>query len=640
MSAVFWPNFNLLSGKHGNFFIASTCKPSKLGNMIRTITAIVIFFISCLLITGEQTTAQQVPPDEFPRAQSLFAKAQRLMREKDYPAAVDAYEELVKGFKYSQYRDIYNYALARAYYLSGDYRQAVTVLSNYHSLFPNSSLTPYAYHLMANCAYRSGQLESAFRLYARAYRNADDNRLRNLSGRSLLAAVEAGYFPPDSVLSEAPPDLECPIRARMAFLMASYWSREQVDSFMVNCPEESPTEEKPPFPKSSSAMVGVMLPLSGPFAKYGKAILDGAMLAAEMLKREKFHFNMLVYDTRADHITAAREAQALAEEEVDLIIGPLLSSIAATAAAVLSAHHIPLLVPAASQAGFTDLSPLCFQMSPNTVTIGRGMAQYAARHRRMTTMAVITPTTIDETTIAESFVAEARRLGVNIIAVEKFRPGETDFGPYIKDIKEAILGPADDSTFYVTLEGDTLKPGEMPVTFDGIFIPATEKQLFLILPQLNFYRVNASYLGTDEWNTEKVLKLGEKVLRDAVFYSSRAAMHHSTKYEKFATAYDVKYGTEPDRLAAIGYDAVNMLADALREGRHGPGDIAGYLRLLDGYEGASGRITFGTGRSNLELPLFTLKEDLVRPLVERPTVEEPPTPPPKSVGVEVIKYEW
>jgi ABC-type branched-subunit amino acid transport system substrate-binding protein len=608
--------------------------------MIRTITATVILLLFYWLVAGTQTAAQQALPDEFPRAQSLFAKAQRLMREKDYPAAIDAYDELVKGFKYSQYRDIYNYALARAYYLSGDYGHAATALSNYHSLFPNSSLTPYAYHLMANCAYRGGQLESAFRLYARAYRSAHDNHLRDLSRRSLLAAVEAGYFPPDSVLSEAPRDLECPIRARMAFLITGYWSREQIDSFMIDCPEESPAEEKPPLPESGSAVVGLMLPLSGAFAKYGEAILDGAMLAAEMLKREGFRLELLVYDTKSDHITAAREAQALAKAQVDLVIGPLLSNIAATAAAVLSAHHIPLLVPAASQAGFTDLSPLCFQMSPNMVAIGRGMAQYAARHRGMTTMAVITPTTIDETTIAESFVTEAKRLGVDIIAVEKFRPGETDFGPYIRDIKEAILGPIEDSTFYVTLEGDTLKPGEMPVTFDGIFIPATEKQLFLMLPQLNFYRVDASYLGTDEWNTEKVLKLGEKVLRDAVFYSSRAAMHHSAKYEKFATAYDAKYGSEPDRLAAIGYDAVSMLADAMREGRQGPGDIAGYLRLLDGYEGASGRITFGTGRSNLELPLFTLKEGLVRPLVERPPVEEPPTPPSRSVGVEVIKYDW
>jgi branched-chain amino acid transport system substrate-binding protein len=272
-------------------------------------------------------------------------------------------------------------------------------------------------------------------------------------------------------------------------------------------------------------------------------------------------------------------------------------------------------------------------------TIGRGMAQYAVRHRGMTTLAVITPTTIDEMTMGEAFAAEAERLGAHVLAVEKFRPDETDFGPYINDIKEALIGPQPDSTFYITLDGDTLKPGETPVSFDGLFIPATEQQLFLILPQLNFYRVTTSYLGADEWNTAKVLKLGEKVLKDAVFYSSEAAMHHSMKYDELAASYDAKYAAEPNRLVAIGYDAINILADAYRAGRQAPEDLIEYLGSLKAYEGASGRITFGRNRTNLELPLFTLREDQVRPLIEQPQAEEPPETETPPDSVKVIEYD-
>ncbi|MCP4566290.1 MAG: ABC transporter substrate-binding protein [FCB group bacterium] len=583
--------------------------------------------------------------DEYPRAQSLYAKGQRLVRDGNYPGAIDAYRELVDGFKNSKYRDIYNYALARAYNLSGDYRNASSVLNNFHILFPASPLTPYAYHLRGNAAYRLRQLKKAFLSYASAYRHADDSRLRLLSRRSLLTVVENGYIPPDSIVMLIPRDLECPLKSRIAYLMKDHFSPEAYAAYLGDCPErtESGTPTTAPM-TTGRPTLGVLLPLSGPYAKYGQAILDGAMLAADKLKETGFGFDLLVYDTRADHVTAAREALALAEADVEMVVGPLLSNVAATSAAVLAGRGIPLLVPAASQAGFTELSPGCFQMSPNMETIGRGLAQYAVKHRGLTTLAVITPTTTDELTMAESFASEAERLGAKILAVEKFRSGETDFGPYITDIKEVILGPPEDSTFYITLTGDTLRPAEVPVTFDGLFMPATEKQLFLLLPQLNFYRVTTSYFGTSEWDTDKVLKLGEKTLKDVVFYSGQGAMRHSAEYEAFAVAHDARFAAEPTRLTALGYDAVNLLAEAHRQGQKGPQAVNRFLKTLTEYDGASGRISFGRTRSNLELPLFTLRDNQVKPLVEQPrVVEELPDSAatrPDSIGTQYIKYEY
>ena len=618
------------------FFFASGLSDSTLADMKTLLLSLMI-----LLVCLPTLLPAQALQDEFPRAQSLFAQAQRLMREGDYPGAIDAYNELVKGFKNSEYRDVYQYGLARAYYNLGDFKQAEFELLNYPTLFPNSYLLPYAYHLRANCRYRSGQLESSFQDYIEAYRDAGDDRLRNLSERSIMASVEAGYFPADSILSQVPADLLCPVKARMAFLMRGNWGAATVDSFMTGCAQNLYKKQEKPKKTEGALSVGILLPLSGPYAKYGQMILDGAMLAAEELKTRGIPLEMMVYDTRADNVTAARQALLLGEAGVDLIIGPLLSNVAATTAAAMNCQHVPILVPAATQAGFTDLSPHCFQMSTNMVTIGRGMAKYAVNNRGMTTLVVIAPTSVDELILADAFVEEARLLGANILAYERFRPGETDFGPYIKDIKDAVMGSVDDSTFFVTLEGDTLRPGEVAVEFDGMFIPATEQQLFLLLPQLDFYRINTFYLGTDEWNSPNVLKLGEKVLRNAVFYSSKAAVTNSIDYDAFSTAFDTKYGTEPDRLSALGYDGIQILADAYRDGRRGPGDMAEFLHSLSGYEKVSGKISFELSRSNLELPLFTLIDGKVVPITERVLIEPADTaPPPDSVATQYIKYEY
>ncbi len=591
--------------------------------------------------------AAQSLEDEFPRAQQLFAKAQRLMRERNYPAAIDAYQELVSGYKYSEYRDLYHYGLARAYYLAGDIRRCSETLATFHSLHPNSNLRSYAYHLMANCAYRNQQLEYAVLLYSQAYRMTDDARLRSLAERSIFAAVEHGFLPSDSTLTALPATLVCPVKSRISFLMTGYWSAEKIDSFLADCPAtvvqpEETTGITDDSRNSDAIVVAAMLPLSGAYAKYGQAVLDGAILAGEQAQRANVPLELRVYDTKADHLVAARIARHVMADQVDVIIGPLLSNIAATAAAALAPSRIPVIVPVASGAGFTDLSPDCYQLSPNLVTIGKGMAQYAIGHRGMTTLAVIAPATLDESTMADAFLDEARRLGARIIAVEKFRATDTDFGPYIKDIKRAILGPDADSTFYVTLDGDTLRGGEEPVSFDGLFLPCTEQQLFLLLPQLNFYRVNASYLGTSDWDTPKVIKLGEKVLGDAVFYSFNGAMEASPAFDAFAAAFDTKYGAQPDRLAALGYDALTIIADAHNFGRTGPGDISAHIHALTGYTGAAGNITLGRMRTNLELPLFTLRDERVQPLVKSPVVEEPleDITPPDSIGTQYIEYEW
>lgn len=606
---------------------------SKLAGMKKLV--LVVFVGCCLWLP---TLCAQTLPDEFPGARSLYAKAVREMREGNYALAIATYNELVSGYKNSQYRDIYHYGLARAYYHAGEFDQALNVLASFHTLFPNSYLAPYAYHLRANSAYRTTRLESAFHDYIQAYEDAEDRRLRELSRHSILAMIDAGYVAPDSALATLPADLICPVKTRIAYLMKGRWTAGKIETFLAGCPS-LPTDEKPPPQRDKSrALIGVLLPITGPYGRYGQAVLDGATLAAEHLEEDGFPVELLVYDTRADNVTAAREALLLAEAEVDLIIGPLLSSVAATAAAALSCSAVPLLVPAATQAGFSTLSPGCFQMSANVETIGRGMAQYAVRHRGMTTVAVICPAAVDEMTMADAFASEAERLGAHVLAVERFRSGETDFGPYINDIKEAILGPPQDSIFYITLEGDTLEENEAPVSFDGLFIPATEDQLFLILPQINFYRVTTSFLGTGEWNTTKVLKLGDKVLKDAVFHSDRAGMQHSAEYDDFAAAYDIRYGAEPDRLAAAGYDAVNILADAFRPGKRDRKEFVDYLASLERFDGASGPMTFGRDRTNLELPLFTLRDGLVQPLAERPTVEESSEEaPPDPLDVEVIE---
>jgi len=589
-----------------------------LSNMRKVALVVALFLFFC-----PRGKAETVSSEESPEARLLFSKAQRLVREKNFPEALDTYKQLVKNFGASTYGDIYNYSMARACYFSGDYPQAEQILKNLSAVYPTSSLLAYADHLRGNCAYRMNKFDVAFDRYLRAYKATNDERLKEISEKSLLAMADAGYLPSDSALMQAPSDLQCHLRTRLAYLMAGYWSKEQLTDFMADCPGEWSDKSYRPIADSNHLLVSTLLPMSGPYARFAESIMNGVILAAARLRTEGIHIDVSAYDTQADNVTAARELLALTESDADMIIGPLLSDVAATAAAALDGHPVPLMVPAATQAGFTDLSANCFQMSPNLVTIARGLAQYAVTRRHLSRLAVMSPITYDETVLTDAFVAEAKRLGARIVAVERFRPDETDFGVYIRDIKTAILGLPKDSVIYITRDGDTLEAGEAPIALDAVFIPVAEDQLFLLLPQLDFYRVETSlYLGVDSWGGDKIVRLNERLLKKAVFYSGQEAMLKSSGYEKFATAYESKYGAMPDRLAALGYDAVNLLAASYRQGNRKGADVLAFLRLTKGYGGTSGQITFGKKRSNLEIPLFVIRNGQIKPLGEPLTAED------------------
>jgi len=60
----------------------------------------------------------------------------------------------------------------------------------------------------------------------------------------------------------------------------------------------------------------------------------------------------------------------------------------------------------------------------------------------------------------------------------------------------------------------------------------------------------------------------------------------------FTQKYMEKYNTFPAPSVAYAYDAVNLVADALKAGKTSPEEIAEYLKSIQDYQGISNTITF------------------------------------------------
>jgi hypothetical protein len=100
----------------------------------------------------------------------------------------------------------------------------------------------------------------------------------------------------------------------------------------------------------------------------------------------------------------------------------------------------------------------------------------------------------------------------------------------------------------------------------------------------------AKILGTELWNTETGLG-GQAALRGAWFASPS-----DTRFNQLRTRYRARYGSNPYRLASLGYDAV-LLAIRLsgNEWKIGRTFPASALRQKDGFTGVDGAFRFRDG---------------------------------------------
>ena len=580
-----------------------------------------LLLLCALSLVGLGTAAAR-GIDDNPEAVSLFERGQRLMREQAWLEAERVFSELVGRYPQSNNLDLFLFNRAKAQYHFGDLPEARAGFAAFLSRFGDSPLAPYARWFLGNIAYMRGDPAMAIRHWLRSYGNAGDERLRRLASQSVLAAVENARSVTlgTSGFAALPEDRRCTLVNDVVRVLAARGDSAQADRLAALC-SGGGTATLSRGPDDAALDIAVLLPFSGELQEYGDEIYNGVVVAAELERRAGVNIRLTTYDTQGDPIEAARFVRALRDSSVDVIIGPLTSQSAAVASAVLDDIPLPLIAPAATEAGLTRLSTAAFQLSPNIELQGVMMADYALDQLEADSAAVLTSTRRDHVRMARAFIERFTARGGTLVAVEYYRPRDKDFGDYINDIKAAILGYQRDSTFFVNERGDTLDPDGLPAHVDALFLPGNPEQLRLLLPQIAFYRLQGALLGTDGWDDDAVYRLGDNVTREAVFPSPYLKQSNSAEYQRFAAAYDRRYGEQPGRLAGLGYDAVRLVVLQGSAGRWSRERVLDGLRRVRGYAGAASAVTFGPDRENLELPLYRIRNGSAEPLALFPRTD-------------------
>ncbi len=243
---------------------------------------------------------------------------------------------------------------------------------------------------------------------------------------------------------------------------------------------------------SATGRAGVLLPLSGKFSRYGTKLHEILKIFNE---QKYFSFATIMVDTKSDPVDAVVAAANLIDEKkVDFIIGPVFSIEALGVAGYASARNIPLIIPANIELKLSSL-PLVFTPAQTLEQQAKAVARYSAKQLGLVRFAVIFPEVTRYSALAGVFVEEVKKSGGEIVAVESFDQDSITLRRELERIKAK-------------------KP-------EAIFLAMDTEMLINTTPQIFYYGLeNIKILGTEAFENEKIIRLGEKYVEAAIFATS------------------------------------------------------------------------------------------------------------------------
>jgi len=191
--------------------------------------------------------------------------------------------------------------------------------------------------------------------------------------------------------------------------------------------------------------IGASLSLTGTYAKLGNNQHRGYQLCAKHVNEKggvlgrKVEF--VLYDDRSDPQTGVRLYERLiTQDKVDLVMGPYSSAISEAVANVNERYKMPMVAPmAATTAIFKKGRKFIFMVQSPAEVYLEGLIDVAAKRGLKTAAFVYEDTLFPKATVVApgGSVDLAKKKGIEVVFVEGYPKGNTDFSAILTKIRAA-----------------------------------------------------------------------------------------------------------------------------------------------------------------------------------------------------------
>jgi branched-chain amino acid transport system substrate-binding protein len=332
-------------------------------------------------------------------------------------------------------------------------------------------------------------------------------------------------------------------------------------------PEPTPVATPTPFPVIN---VGVFLPLKGLGQGSANEVLNGLTIAAKEVNAGGgvmgHLLRLVVRDTRAEPARAEKAARDLVREDKAVALIGGLSAGSAEAAMAADEMKIPMMALGSTMPGIPSREPWIFRICQTDFHSGRIMAKFAATIGAKRALVIYDSADEFSKSLALSFGKQFKRKPEARIAGEEFATGTVDFTKQLETVKKK-----NPDVVYLPLPADQAAP-----------ILRKARELGLTMP----------FLGTANWDSLEFPSMVGDSGNNTYFPGRFNPDAPSDAVQLFLEVYERKNGNPPSASAAMGYDALVVLADAIRRANSTePEKLREALATTQAFPGLTGNIT-------------------------------------------------
>lgn len=327
--------------------------------------------------------------------------------------------------------------------------------------------------------------------------------------------------------------------------------------------------------------IGVSAPLSGDIAALGQSTRNAVLLAQEEInakggirigdKLEKITF-IIEDDENRPESTATVFQKLINQDRVVAIIGSQSSKCSNAGAPIAESAGIPQLSPWSTNPNVTRGRKYVFRSCFIDPFHGKEVAKFARDTMKARTAAVLYDVASDYNKgIAEVFRDEFARAGGRIVGFETYNTNDKDFSAQLCKIK-----------------------GANP---DILFLPNYFNEVPLQIQQARKLGLTCKVIGSDSWDNPELIKLGGREMEGTYFTNHYSPDVDRPASREFIAKYRKKFNAPVDAAAALTYDSVYILVQAIEKaGKAEPRAIRDAIASTKGFNGATGTISYnGTG---------------------------------------------
>ncbi len=282
---------------------------------------------------------------------------------------------------------------------------------------------------------------------------------------------------------------------------------------------------------------------------------------------------------------ATAVTKLITQNKVAAILGEVASSRSMAMAPIAQQYQVPMISPSSTNPKVTELGDYIFRVCFIDPFQGTVMAKFASENLKLKKVAILRDVINDYSVgLADYFAKKFKEMGGTIVADQAYSSGDTDFKTQLTNIK-----------------------GKAP---EALMVPGYYTEVGLIARQAREAGITVPLLGGDGWDSPKLAEIGGKSVEGSYFSNHYSQEDQSAVVQTFVTEYKKAYNAVPDGLAAMGYDAAMVLADAMNRAPDlNSASVRAAIAQTVNFPGVTGTITINSERNAVKPAVVLVVEN-------------------------------